>query len=96
MDLRDRAADFRFLVRDWARQFTASSDTVLASAGIQAVQIRPEVLSRTPMSNGSVCDEALAGVVRVAELGEVLLVEQGHPQRPVIGGELADGGGAGR
>jgi len=96
MDLRDRAADFRFLVRDQARQFTASSDTVLASAGIQAVKIRPEVLSQTPMSNGSVCDEALAGVVRVAELGEVLLVEQGHPQRPVIGGELADGGGAGR
>ena len=39
-------------------------------------------------------DEAPAGLVRVAELGEVLLVEQGHLQRPVIGGELADGGGA--
>jgi hypothetical protein len=51
-DLGDRAADFRFLVRDRAGQFTASFDTVLASAGIQAVKIRPEVLSRTPMPNG--------------------------------------------
>jgi hypothetical protein len=67
--------DFRFLVRDRAGQFTASFDTVLASAGIQAVKIRPEVLSRTPMPNGS--STALAKVVRVAELGEVLLVETG-------------------
>jgi hypothetical protein len=46
MDRGDRAADFRFLVRDRARQFTASSDTV-ASAGIQAVKIRPEALRCT-------------------------------------------------
>ena len=45
MDLGDRAADFRFLVRDWAGQFTASFDTVLAGAGIQAMKIHPEVLS---------------------------------------------------
>ena len=53
MDLGDRAADFRFLVRDWAGQFTASFDTVLAGAGIQAVKIHPEVLSRTPTPNDS-------------------------------------------
>jgi putative transposase len=41
MDLRDRAADFRFLVRDRAGQFTASFDAVLADAGIQAVKIPP-------------------------------------------------------
>jgi hypothetical protein len=35
MDLGDRAADFRFLVRDRAGQFTASFDAVLASTGIQ-------------------------------------------------------------
>ena len=38
MDLGDRAADFRFLVRDRAGQFTASFDAVLASAGIEAVE----------------------------------------------------------
>ena len=37
MDLGDRAAGFRFLVRDRAGQFTASFDAVLADAGIQVV-----------------------------------------------------------
>src|SRR5450755_2278900 len=41
MDLGDHAADFRFLVRDRAGQFTASFDAVLASAGIRAVKIPP-------------------------------------------------------
>ena len=41
MDLGDRAADFRFLVRDRAGQCTASCDAVLADAGIEAVQIPP-------------------------------------------------------
>src|SRR6266478_9092886 len=47
MDLGDRAADFRFLVRDRAGQFTASFDAVLASAGIEAVKI----LARSPSAN---------------------------------------------
>jgi len=42
MDLGDRAADFRFLVRDRAGQFTESFDSVLADAGIEAVKIPPE------------------------------------------------------
>ncbi len=41
MDLGDRAADFRFLVRDRAGQFTASFDAVLAGIGIETVKIPP-------------------------------------------------------
>ena len=47
MDLGDRAADFRFLVRDRAGQFTASFDALLASVGIEAVKIPP----RSPRAN---------------------------------------------
>ena len=47
MDLGDRAVDFRFLVRDRAGQFTASFDSVLAGAGIEAVKIPP----RSPCAN---------------------------------------------
>ena len=41
MNLGDRAARFRFLVRDRAGQFTASFDAVFADAGIEIVKIPP-------------------------------------------------------
>jgi putative transposase len=47
MDLSDRVTQFRFMVRDWAGQFTASFDAVLADAGIIAVKIPP----RSPRVN---------------------------------------------
>jgi len=47
MDLGERAARFRFLVRDRAGQFAASFDAVLADAGIAVVKIPP----RCPQAN---------------------------------------------
>src|SRR5690348_17755081 len=47
IDLGDGAAGLRFLVRDRARQFTASFDAILASTDIQAVKIPP----RSPRAN---------------------------------------------
>jgi putative transposase len=42
MELDDRASEFRFLLRDWAGQFTVSFDSVLADAGIDVVKIPPQ------------------------------------------------------
>jgi putative transposase len=41
MDVGERAARFRFLIRDRAGQFTGAFDTVLAGAGIEVVKIPP-------------------------------------------------------
>src|SRR6266487_3534863 len=48
LDLGERAAGFRYLVRDRAGQFTAAFDAVLAGPGIAVVKIPP----RSPRANG--------------------------------------------
>ena len=47
MDLGERAAEFRFRLRDRADQFPASFDAVRADVGIHVVKIPP----RTPRAN---------------------------------------------
>jgi putative transposase len=47
MELGDRVAQFRFLVRDRAGQFTTAFDAVLTDAGIEVVKIPP----RCPRAN---------------------------------------------
>jgi len=47
MDLGERAARFRFLVRDRAGQFTEAFDAMLSGAGIEVVKIPP----RSPRAN---------------------------------------------
>jgi transposase InsO family protein len=47
MDLGERAAQFRFLIRDRAGQFTGAFDAVMSAAGIEIVKIPP----RSPRAN---------------------------------------------
>jgi putative transposase len=72
MDLGSRAADFRFLVRDRAGQFTNSFGAALASTGITAAKIPP----RSPRAN-AIC-ERLVGTLRRELLDRVLILGETH------------------
>jgi|SRR5271166_3493302 len=72
MDLGDRAADFRFLVRDRAGQFTRSFVAVLASAGIEAVKIP----SRSPRANAYA--ERFVLTARTEVTGRMLIFGERH------------------
>ena len=72
MDLGDRAAEFRFLVRDRAGQFTASFDALLASAGIEAVKIPP----RSPRADAYA--ERFVLTARTEVTGRILIFGQRH------------------
>jgi transposase InsO family protein len=79
MDLSDRAADVRFLVRDRAGQFTASFDAALASADIQAVKIPP----RSPRANAFA--ERFVLTARTEVTDRMLIFGEPH-LRPVLAG----------
>ena len=79
IDLGDRAADLRFLVRDRAGQFTASSDTVLTAAGIEAVKIPP----RSPRANAYA--ERFVLTARTEVTDRMLIFGERHLRRVLAG-----------
>jgi transposase InsO family protein len=75
MDLGERTARFRFLVRDRAGQFTAGFDVVLADAGITVVKIPP----RCPRAN--CVAERLVLTVRTEVTDRMLIFGERHLRR---------------
>jgi putative transposase len=74
-DLGGRTADFRFLIRDRAGQFTTAFDAVFADAGIQVVQIPP----RCPQANSYA--ERFVRTVRAELTDRMLIFRPGHLRR---------------
>jgi putative transposase len=81
MDLGDRAADFRFLLRDRAGQFTMSFDAALASAGIEAVKIPP----RSPRANAFA--ERFVLTARTEVIDRMLIAGERHLRTVLAGYE---------
>ncbi|MGD0377228.1 MAG: integrase core domain-containing protein [Streptosporangiaceae bacterium] len=72
MDLGDRTADHRFLIRDRAGQFSASFDAILASAGIEPIKIPP----RSPQANSYA--ERFVLTARTEVTDRILILSERH------------------
>ena len=78
MDLGQRAASVRFLIRDRAGQFTGSFDAVFTAEGIRVLPSPPQA----PKAN-AIC-ERIIGTLR-RELFDRLLIINEHHLRHVLG-----------
>jgi len=74
-DLGDRTAEFRFLIRDRAGQFTDAFDAVFTDVGIQIVKIPP----RCPQANGYA--ERVVRTIRAELTDRMLIFGQRHLHR---------------
>jgi putative transposase len=72
LDLGDRAAVFRYLIRDRAGQFTTVFDTVLADAGITVLKIPP----RSPRANAYA--ERFVRTIRTELTDRLLILGERH------------------
>jgi transposase InsO family protein len=72
LDLGDRFADFRFLIRDRGSNFTASSDAVFQAAGTTIVRTAVQA----PRMN-AIC-ERLAGTLRRELPDRILILNRAH------------------
>ena len=75
MDLGQRAASVKFLIRDRAGQFTSSFDAVFTAEGMRVLRSPPQA----PRAN-AIC-ERMAGTLRRELLDQLLIVNEHHLRR---------------
>ncbi len=78
MDLGQRAASVKFLIRDRAGQFTGSFDAVFQADGIRILASPPQA----PRAN-AIC-ERMIGTLRRELSGRLLIVDERHLRRVLV------------
>ncbi len=78
MDLGQRAASVKFLIRDRASQFTGSFDAVFQADGIRILASPPQA----PRAN-AIC-ERIIGTLRRELSGRLLIVDEHHLRRVLV------------